>query len=146
MEWKIRVFLPAVYMAFIDFCKLCKLYPGCDNWLSDCPGQIQEQNGLQIGNNYRNNKACWQFIDAIAEDAREEVAYEISAAKFVTVFGEGTMDRGVIEQEGVYLRYVNSNNTPKTTMVDCVALEKGDEDGILKGIDKGLKTVGVQCK
>ena len=104
---------------------------------------LQERNGLDLGNNYRNDKSCRQFIDAIADESREILTDEINETRFICVLGDGTTDRGVIEQEAVYVRYVDKDNTVKTTMVDCVALEKGDADGVLKGIDEGLNTIGV---
>ncbi|XP_072015069.1 zinc finger protein 862-like [Amphiura filiformis] len=104
---------------------------------------LQEKNGLKIGDNWRNDKACRKFIDAVADESRQDIKDEINDAQFICILADGTTDRGVIEQENVYVRYADKDNTPKTTMVDCVALEKGDSDGVLKGIDKALETVGV---
>ncbi len=104
---------------------------------------LQEQNGLELGENYRTDKYCRQFVDVIAETTRETISSEIENSKFFCLMADGTTDRGVIEQEAVYVRYVDQDGEVKTKMADCTALESGNSDGVLKGIKEGLKSVGV---
>lgn len=104
---------------------------------------LQEKNGLDLGINYRNNRACRQFVDAIAITTKQKLADEIKEARFLCVMGDGTTDRGVIEQESVYVRYVGRDGSVKSKMVDCCDVESGDASGVLKGLDIGLESVGV---
>lgn len=103
---------------------------------------LQEKNGVDIGRNYRTDKKCREFVDAIAKTTRDDIKHDIENARFFTVMADGTTDSGVLEQEAVYVRYVNGGEI-QTKMVDCINLDAGNAEGVLKGIDKGLKSVGV---
>ena len=104
---------------------------------------LQEKNGLKLGENYRNDKSCREFVDAIAETSRDDICNDVKSAKFLCVLADGTTDRAVIEQEAVYVRYVDNDGEIQTKMADCVALKSGDAKGVLEGINKGLQSVGV---
>ena len=55
---------------------------------------------------------------------------------FFSVLCDGTTDKGVLEQEVMYVRYVDTFGSIKTVMVDCVAVESADTVRVLAGIDK----------
>ena len=58
-----------------------------------------------MGTLYRNDKACKDFIRAIADVERDDLAAAIKDAQFFVVMGHGSIDVSVIEQEGVFVRY-----------------------------------------
>ena len=104
---------------------------------------LQEKNGLAMGQNYRNDRSYREFVDVVAETTREDISKEIDDAKFVTVLADGTTDRAVIEQEAVYVRYVDNDGEIQTKMADCIAVKSSDANGVLLGIEEGLRSVGV---
>ena len=104
---------------------------------------LQEKNGVEIGKNYRNNHACKDFTSSIAETLKSESANQIEKARFISILSDGSTDKGVIEQEIVYVRYVNSQGHVSTKLADIVDLEYGNAKGVKDGIFQGLDTVGL---
>ena len=68
---------------------------------------MQKQNGLDLGENYMNDKGCSIFVKQIATVLNEDFQGELHKANFVTIISEGSTDAGIIEQELVYLQYVS---------------------------------------
>ena len=52
---------------------------------------------------------------------------------------DGSTDISVLEQELVYIRFINSEGVAKTVMANIVELEHGHAVGVLDGIKKALK-------
>ena len=104
---------------------------------------MQEKNGVEIGKNYRNNHACKDFTSSIAETLKSESANQIEKARLISILSDGSTDKGVIEQEIVYVRYVNSQGHVSTKLADIVDLEYGNAKGVKDGIFQGLDTVGL---
>ena len=59
---------------------------------------LQEKNGLDIGNNYRNEIKCKEFVSSIAAIEQEKYAKEIRDARFLCVLADGATDKSVTEQ------------------------------------------------
>lgn len=79
-------------MAFDSFASLCDL---------------QEKNGLQLGSQYRHDKACRNFVQSIASVEKRRIVEDVKSARFIAVMGDGSTDISVTEQEGVFVRYYN---------------------------------------
>ena len=67
--------------------------------------ELQVKNGVNMGDLYMTDKACKDFVHAIADVEREDLASEIKSARFFVVMGDGSTDISVTEQEGVFVRY-----------------------------------------
>ena len=56
---------------------------------------------------------------------------------------DGSTDSSIVEQETVYIRYVNKKGQTVCHFVDIVALESANADGILYAIDQSLLGIGI---
>ena len=59
-----------------------KKYPGLCN--------LQEKNGVDLGNMYRNDKACKSFVKNIAEVEEQNLVEELKCAQFFCVLADGS--------------------------------------------------------
>ena len=75
-------------MAFRSFPGLCDL---------------QEKNGVDLGNRYRNDHSCRDFVMATAKVTADQLKDEIVGSRFLVVMGDGSTDI-IVEQEGVFVR------------------------------------------
>ena len=66
-----------------------------------------------------------------------------STKRFVSVMSDGSTDTTIVEQEVVYVRYVDHGN-PVTKLASIQALEHGNAEGVHQGVMKGLATMENQ--
>jgi len=104
---------------------------------------LQEKNGLDHGSQYRNDKACKQFIDSTGEVEKERAKKEIESARCLCVLADGSTDKSVTGREAVYVRCTGSNGRPLTQFVDLVPVASADATGVTAAIQKGLQTVNI---
>ena len=114
-------------LAFVKFSSLCDL---------------QVQNGIQLNAAYNNAPACKDFLSSIAATIKAEINSEVVESNFISVIADGSTDKSIIEQEGVYIRYVKSGK-PTTKFVELVDVETSDAPGVYSGIQRGLKSIGI---
>ena len=93
-------------------------------WMAD----LDEKKGVVIGDTYKNDKACREFIRAIS-----------------TVISDGSTDVSVKENEAVYIRFCHKG-VPQTIFVSMQAIEKADATGIMKAIKTALKKLDTGDK
>ena len=100
--------------------------------LAKFPGlcDLQEKNGINIGQHYRNAPACKGFISAIAISERNGTKNDLKNSRFFSVLADGSTDSGIIEQESVFVRYVDKGGEVRSTLVDVVDLESGNAEGM----------------
>ena len=60
---------------------------------------------LNIGETYRNDKACIMFIEAFADVERGKLQEKLDAAKFISVMSDGSTDVSAIENEVIYIQF-----------------------------------------
>ncbi|MES9884373.1 MAG: hAT transposon family protein [Sedimenticola sp.] len=104
---------------------------------------LQSKNGVDIGKNYQNDMACKDFCMSTAEVLKEETTENIKGARFICILADGSTDKGIVEQELVYVRYVDENGELKTRLCEIVDLEHGDAKGVKAGWLTGLTSVGL---
>ncbi|XP_070535407.1 zinc finger protein 862-like [Ptychodera flava] len=89
--------------------------------------------GVEVGETYRNDKACRQFITAISEVERERLQNETSDNKFISIVSDGSTDVSVIENEIVYIRSAREGNV-KIYFCSLEEVKKADAAGIYNAI------------
>ena len=72
--------------------------------------------GLTVGATYHNTKDCGTFTKYIATATQNQVADELTKAKFVSVTSDRATDSSIIEQEIVFACY-SSKGVPSTRFV-----------------------------
>ncbi|XP_070580189.1 zinc finger protein 862-like [Ptychodera flava] len=98
-------------------------------WMSS----LDVMKGVEVGETYRNDKACRQFITAISEVERERLQNETSDNKFISIVSDGSTDVSVIENEIVYIRSAREGNV-KIYFCSLEEVKKADAAGIYNAI------------
>ena len=65
---------------------------------------LDEKKGLSVGDSYRNEKKCSEFIESIAEEQRMQLRSVIEKAHYFSIMVDGTTDSSVTEAEIMYIR------------------------------------------
>ena len=107
-------------------------------WLCD----LDEVKGLTVGATYCNTKACGTFAEYIATAAQNQVADELTKAKFVSVTSDGATDSSIIEQDIVFARYC-SKGVPFTKFVGLKQPISPNASGLYKAIMAALGDLGL---
>ena len=85
--------------------------------------ELQVKNGLDLGENYLKDNACQRFISSAATILQQDIKTVVSRNRFVSVLADGSTDSVILEQELVYLRYIDLDCRPITRLIDIVPLE-----------------------
>ncbi|VDI00488.1 Hypothetical predicted protein [Mytilus galloprovincialis] len=105
--------------------------------------ELQEVNGLDMGNFYRSDNACRRFIQYIYEDLFKGVKMQIeNDLHFYSILIDGATDSSVTENELIYLRFVE-NGRPVNHYFSIEDVEKADAQGILKEIEGAFTRNGI---
>ena len=105
--------------------------------------ELQIKNGLDLGENYLNDHACQKFVLSAANIIRDDIKSVVAKNHFVSVLSDGSTDSAVVEQEIVYLCYIDFDFMPITRLIEVVPLESANAAGIYSSIQKGLETVNL---
>ena len=67
----------------------------------------QAKNGVKMKSIHCNEKMCGQFIASIADVEKENTKWDVRKTRFLSLLSDSLTDAGIIEQESVFLRYVD---------------------------------------
>ena len=107
-------------------------------WLCD----LDEVKGLNLGQTYRNEKACKTFTEYIASDSRDSLKDNMKQLKFISVTSDGTTDSSITEQEIVFIRYCVKGNV-HTKFVAIKSPKSPDAIGLYNSIMDALADIGL---
>ena len=99
--------------------------------------KLDERKEMDIGQTYRNYKACKEFMVAIAEVTRREIEADLKNAKFVSIMADGSTDISVIENEIVYVQYTTKGIT-KCYFLGLIACKSWTAQGVFDAIMNAL--------
>lgn len=66
---------------------------------------LDEMKGVNIGQTYRNDKSCRQFVYYIAEETRSSIRKDVENASFLSIISDGATDTAHSEREILYTRF-----------------------------------------
>ena len=112
-------------MAFDSFASLCEL---------------QEKNGINVGQMYRHDKGCRDFVESIAYVEKDRIKQGVKAARFFAVMGDGSTDTSITEQEGFFIRY-SIINTKKDQNNSQYSIQDKEQNCIIVKCYKTIKTM-----
>ena len=61
--------------------------------------ELEERHGIYLGQGYKNNQACAEFIDFIALELQQNLAKSLSKARFFSLQADSSMDLGNVKDE-----------------------------------------------
>lgn len=112
-------------------------------FLSLC--ELQKSNGVQFGEQYKNDKWYKTFISHIAQVEKGKIQSTVSDSRFMSIIIRRiywfwySRARNCACQ----IRYVNKKGWSACHFVDIVPLESAKAEGILNAIDQSLLGIGI---
>ena len=113
------------HLPFMKYTSMCKL---------------QKLNGLELGENYLSDKECARFVSSIASDLKSEVYRDIHNTRFVSILSDGSTDKGILEEEIVYTRYIK-HGRPVANLIKVQLPDSVDAVGITKAIQVAINSL-----
>ena len=103
--------------------------------------RLEEKRGIELGQTYRNDKACKDFVVAISQQFKDELGQELQRARFLSVMTDSATDVGVREVEDVY--FYLKNGEPANAFVGLEPCPNAKAPGITEAINSAMTNV---CK
>ena len=75
--------------------------------------KLEELHGVDIGQSYRNDVNCAEFIDYISKDIQQTLSQKMISANFFSILFDGAMDNATKDQEGFYVLLFDPHPTEK---------------------------------
>ena len=120
-------FVAKLEMPFMTYPHLCRL---------------EEKHCIELGQTYRNDKACKDFVLAISQQFKDELGQELQRARFLSVMADSATDVGVREAEDVYVRYLKDGE-PVNAFKGLKPCPNAKAPGIMEAINSAMTNV---CK
>ena len=99
---------------------------------------LAQAQGLDVGQTYRNEKQCREFIHAIAEVERKKLSSQLLKVPFLSVMCDGATDSARREQEIVYVRFCEEGKV-NVCLAAVKHLERGDADHVYAAVDEAVQ-------
>lgn len=88
--------------------------------------ELQRKNGLTLGDQYLNDKACKQFVDYIADEMFDKMLQEMSVSPFLGVMVDSSADIAQREHCNVFVRYIEEKSKSAVNVYfDTMKMEGG---------------------
>ena len=72
---------------------------------------LEEMQGVSMGEAYRNDKSRGEFIDYLGKDIGDNLCSDLAKARFYNVLTDGSTDITTKEQESVFILYFDPKPT-----------------------------------
>ena len=108
---------------------------------------IQKKNGLDLGSDHLNRKACVEFVKSIFGSLHDNLVSKLKQAKFYTVMSDSSTDSSIVDQECILVRFVGpETKSPVTSIASIEALHTPDANGVFTAIKNGLQTIDINIE
>ena len=101
---------------------------------------LEEKHAVDLGQTYRNETACKEFIVAISDQFKNEIGEQLQRAQFLGVMADSATDVGVREVEDVYVRYLKDGE-PVNTFVGLRPCPNAKAPGITEAFNSAMSDV-----
>ena len=105
--------------------------------------ELQNLNGIELGETCQNDKATKEFISQIAGYFADELKNCIESLPFISIYSDGSTDRSEKEKEIVMVKVLDYFY-PVIKYLKIEEPENTKAEGILAAINKAFEDVGVQ--
>ena len=78
---------------------------------------LEELHNFKLGNAYRNNNMCGEFIDYIADDLALKVLQKLKNSNFHSALCDGTTDVSLSEKEIIFVLYLDKGGSDGEVLV-----------------------------
>ena len=105
--------------------------------------KLQSKNNVKgIGESYTTDRAAAKFVHVMAEVTMESLKTDLLAAHYYSILSDGSTDAGAIEQEFVYVLFLQ-NGTPVTKFLSIESPDQATAEGIQSVIATAFSRLGI---
>ena len=105
--------------------------------------ELQEKNpDVKFCGSYRNERAAANFVDTCGKILKDELITDLKNANYYSVLMDGSTDSSVIEQELVYVLFLDKG-VPTVKFSSIESVQSADADGLLSSLKDLFERVGV---
>ena len=101
---------------------------------------LEEKHAVELGQTYRNDKACKDFIVSISDQFKNEIGEQLQRAQFLGVMADSATDVGAREVEDVYVHYLKDGE-PVNTFVGLRPCPNAKAPGITEAVNSAMSDV-----
>lgn len=116
-----------------------------------CHCSLDEKKGVTVGQTYRNDMECRQFVNYIARVERQKTQELLDGSKFLSILADGSTDSAVIEEELLYVQLCRLGNV-SVRFIGIDAVERADAThitaairGLMNAVSPGWESKLVAC-
>ena len=96
--------------------------------------ELQEKNpDLKFCRNYRNERAAADFVDNCGGILKESLVNDLLNTNYYSVLKDGSTDSSVVEQELVYIIFLNKG-VPKVKFSSIESVQSANTEGLLSSL------------
>lgn len=106
---------------------------------------LEMKHGVDLGQTYRNDKACKNFVLTISENVKCDLTDLLTSCRFIGVMADGVTDVGTREVEDVYVRFLE-NGEASNKFVGLKECPNAKAPGVLQAIGEAVKGVDENWK
>eukprot|EP00731_Ephydatia_muelleri_P003766 Em0001g3766a len=110
--------------------------------------ELQTRHGVDLGEGYKNNKACTEFAHYIAEDQLSILKKVLADAKFISIQADGSTDSGNSENELFLVVSFEANSNDRKVHVRSRFLavqeiKRANAEGLFQCFKNAMSHVGI---
>lgn len=106
---------------------------------------LEIKHGVDLGQTYRNDKACKNFVLTISENVKCDLTELLTSCRFIGVMADDVTDVGTREVEDVYVRFLE-NGEASNKFVGLKECPNAKAPGVLQAIEEAVKGVDQNWK
>ncbi|KAK5930692.1 hypothetical protein CgunFtcFv8_026910 [Champsocephalus gunnari] len=91
---------------------------------------LNRRTGAKMPLCYHHDKACARFFVDIYQFIYDPILAEVKSARFFSVMIDGATDKAILEQEIVYVRYLDSTKRPKNVFFSIEHVKRANAKGL----------------
>ena len=109
---------------------------------------LEELHNVELGNAYRKNNMCGEFIDYIADDLALKVLQKLKSSNFLSALWDEITDVSVSEKDTIFVLYldkvgIDGEVLVKTEFLGLAEVNHAHAEGIKQSIYESFEQIGM---
>ena len=111
--------------------------------------ELEERHGAELGQGYKNDRACATFVECIAREQQEQLMAALSRSKFFSLQADGSTDSGNVEDELFLILHFDPYSADgkvhvRDSFFTVRQLSRGTAQGLFDCLKKAIEYLGDQ--
>lgn len=104
---------------------------------------LQQKNGVKQFENYKNDRAAAKFCDATGKTLKDDLVKDLVDAKYYSLLTDGSTDSGVLEQELIYVLFLNRSGRAEVKFYGIESPDHANAVGLKHAVELAFTRVGI---